>query len=139
MDTLKKSDDRNGVLATWFSRTIKKKTPCGNIYVTGNYDPVSGELVQTQFHSSKDSPMCIPCWGEGASRLISLVLKLGGTKISIVRELEYCYCGIKNGITRPGDAVSCVDALAKAINTLPKKINIEEDEYGVVDTGKETL
>lgn len=135
MDTLKGSDDRVYAKESWYSTTIRKKTPCGNIYVTGNYDRVTGDLVQTQFHSSKDSPMCIPCWGEGASRLISLILKLGGTKISIVRELEYCYCGIKNGLTRPGDAVSCVDALAKAINALPKNINVKgKEDDGVINT-----
>lgn len=140
MDSLMEKDVQP--LNVWYSITRKVRTrKCGSFYFTGNYDLETGLLVQTHFHTSKGAPQCATCWGEALSRLISKGLKDGSSKISIVRELRNLRCGKQNGLMRPGDALSCPDGIAKALDSLPKKMKIEEkgDRDGVTDTKQETV
>jgi len=123
------------VCERWISHTRCIVTPCGNIYLTGDYDIGSGGLVQTHIHAGRGASQCLKCNMEALSRMVSKDLKDGASKISVVRELSGLRCGQVNGLRRPGDALSCADGVAKALDRLPKTIGLGKDkDDGALDT-----
>jgi len=87
--------------------TGRKKTGCGNVYVTLNEDQEGSALVECLITIGK-SGGCARAWGEALGRLISMVLILGGSLDDITKQL----LGI--GCHRPHlDAKSCPDAISQ--------------------------
>lgn len=89
--------------------TGRRKTGCGNVYVTINEDEESQSLVECLITIGK-SGGCARSWGEALGRLISMNLRLGGSIDEIIKQLQ----GI--GCHKPHlETMSCADGIAKIL------------------------
>ena len=89
--------------------TGRRKTGCGNVYVTINEDEDTQSLVECLITIGK-SGGCARSWGEALGRLISMNLRLGGSIDEIIKQLQ----GI--GCHKPHlETLSCPDGIAKIL------------------------
>jgi ribonucleoside-diphosphate reductase alpha chain len=120
--------------------THRLDTGCGKIYLTINYQPDNGEILETFITTGSDGGCLV--YTEAASRLISLAIRGGISIESITEQLEgthscpsYMLARGKGKKVSPGK--SCASAIAKQLNQVkeeldqrcggcPDKVNIEK-------------
>jgi len=93
-------------------KTIKKKTGCGNLYVTVNRN---GTGVYEVFASLGKNGGCTRCMNEALTRAITLGLKYGVPVEEFVNELSGLRC--PNPCMWPEEerTLSCPDAVARVL------------------------
>jgi len=103
------------------SKRVEAKTPCGTMFVIGNYDYENPDkLIQTHVYLNKsyNAQPCIKCLLEGISRLVSLALRRGIPIGAIIEELSNLKCNYAKQDIAHNVNVSCCHAFANAIRRL---------------------
>lgn len=106
--------------------TYRLDTGCGKIYLTINYQPDSGEILETFITTGSDGGCLV--YTEAASRLISLAIRGGISIESITEQLEgthscpsYMLARGKGKKVSPGK--SCASAIAKQLNQVKAELD----------------
>ncbi|WP_353893339.1 vitamin B12-dependent ribonucleotide reductase [Proteinivorax hydrogeniformans] len=121
--------------STTFGTTVKKKIGCGNLYISVNSDQYG---ICEVFTNTGRQGGCAS-QSEATSRLVSIALRAGVDKDTLVEQLKGIRCPAcirRNGI----EVTSCPDAIAKAIDsigtTLKNQGSIEEVTAGEANENK---
>lgn len=123
--------------------THRLDTGCGKIYLTINYQPENGEILETFITTGSDGGCLV--YTEAASRLISLAIRGGISVEDITEQLEgthscpsYMLARGKGKKVSPGK--SCASAIAKQLNQvkaeLDQRCNGGCPDKKDIDTGK---
>lgn len=106
--------------------THRLDTGCGKIYLTINYRPDSGEILETFITTGSDGGCLV--YTEAASRLISLAIRGGISIEDITEQLEgthscpsYMLARGQGKKVSPGR--SCASAIAKQLNKVKSELN----------------
>ncbi len=106
--------------------THRLDTGCGKIYLTINYQPDSGEILETFITTGSDGGCLV--YTEAASRLISLAIRGGISVESITEQLEgthscpsYMLARGQGKKVSPGK--SCASAIAKQLNQVRAELD----------------
>lgn len=106
--------------------THRLDTGCGKIYLTINYLPDNGEILETFITTGSDGGCLV--YTEAASRLISLAIRGGISIESITEQLEgthscpsYMLARGKGKKVSPGK--SCASAIAKQLNQVKAELD----------------
>lgn len=106
--------------------THRLDTGCGKIYLTINYQPDSGEILETFITTGSDGGCLV--YTEAASRLISLAIRGGIPVESITEQLEgthscpsYMLARGQGKKVSPGK--SCASAIAKQLNQVRAELD----------------
>lgn len=106
--------------------THRIDTGCGKIYLTINYQPDSGKILETFITTGSDGGCLV--YTEAASRLISLAIRGGLSMDKIIEQLEgthscpsYMLAKGKGKQLSPGK--SCASAIAKKLAEIKAKLN----------------
>ncbi|NLI13753.1 adenosylcobalamin-dependent ribonucleoside-diphosphate reductase [Pelotomaculum propionicicum] len=106
--------------------THRLDTGCGKIYLTINYQPDNGEILETFITTGSDGGCLV--YTEAASRLISLAIRGGISVESITEQLEgthscpsYMLARGKGKKVSPGK--SCASAIAKQLNQVKAELD----------------
>ncbi|WP_434064314.1 vitamin B12-dependent ribonucleotide reductase [Proteinivorax tanatarense] len=113
-----------------YGTTVKKKIGCGNLYISVNSDQYG---ICEVFTNTGRQGGC-SSQSEATSRLVSIALRAGLDKDTLVEQLKGIRCPAC--IRRKGiEVTSCPDAIAKAISSMQGTINdhkpIEEVTVGI--------
>ncbi len=105
--------------------TRKVVTGCGNLYVTCNYD--DGKLIEVLARLGK-SGACASALCDGMGRLITQLLQISGDIPDIIKTLKGITCHAKSLVKQGTDeqVMSCIDGMAKALESEYKQITKEE-------------
>ncbi len=106
--------------------TRRMTTGCGNLYVTINEDPEGPFEV---FAAMGKAGGCSASQTEAISRLVSLSLRSGVDKETIIKQLKGVRCPAPAREKGGGIILSCADAIAKAIE------RYLEEKKGIQNTG----
>ena len=120
--------------------THRLDTGCGKIYLTVNYQPNSGEILETFITTGSDGGCLV--YTEAASRLISLAIRGGIPVNKIIEQLvsthacpSYMMARGKGKDLSPGK--SCASAIAKKLAEIKEELNISCNGHGKVKPLKE--
>lgn len=105
------------------SKRVEARTPCGTMFVIGNYDYDNPDnLIQTHLFINKSyiRTPCLKCLLEGISRLASLAMKEGVSIWKIINELDGMRCNYEKGDLKYNVNISCLNAYANALRRLRK-------------------
>ena len=103
------------------SKRVVAKTPCGEMFIIGNYDYDNPDkLIQTHVYLNKsyNAHPCLKCNLEGISRLVSLCLRRGIPISAVIEELENLRCNYTKQELKQNVNVSCCHAFANALRRL---------------------
>ena len=92
-----------------YGRTIRKKTACGNFFVTLNRDS-EGKLVEV-FCKLGKTGNCAAAYSEALARMIAVALAYGAEVSEVVDHLRGIRCDRQWGLGAQ-QVLSCPDALA---------------------------
>jgi ribonucleoside-diphosphate reductase alpha chain len=120
--------------------THRLDTGCGKIYLTVNYQPNSGEILETFITTGSDGGCLV--YTEAASRLISLAIRGGIPVNKIIEQLvsthacpSYMMARGKGKELSPGK--SCASAIAKKLAEIKEELIISCNGHGKVKPLKE--
>ncbi len=106
--------------------THRLDTGCGKIYLTINYQPENGEILETFITTGSDGGCLV--YTEAASRLISLAIRGGISVENITEQLEgthscpsYMLARGQGKKVSPGK--SCASAIAKQLNQVKAELD----------------
>ena len=103
------------------AKTVEAKTPCGTLFIIGNYTEDMDKLIQTHIYLNRsyERHPCLKCNLEAISRLASLCLRHDIPFYKIMDELQGLRCnyekydiGTKN--------ISCPHAISNALKRLKR-------------------
>lgn len=106
--------------------TTRRKTSCGDLYLTVNRDEKSDRPFEA-FATMGKAGGCEGSFNEAIGRLISLCMRAGVTPRDIVKQLIGIRCNKPFGIG-PDKVLSCSDAIAKIFNQ-SLEIKVSEERY----------
>lgn len=106
--------------------TTRRKTSCGDLYLTVNRDQKSDRPFEA-FATMGKAGGCEGSFNEAIGRLISLCMRAGVTPRDIVKQLIGIRCNKPFGIG-PDKVLSCSDAIAKIFNQ-SLDIKVSEERY----------
>ncbi len=87
-------------------KVTKVLTGCGNLYVTITENPEPFEV----FCQLGKAGGCAACWNEAGARLVSMCLRSGMEKDSIIKQLEGIMCPWPTF-----ECKSCADGIAQVL------------------------
>ena len=105
----------------WLSKRVEAKTPCGTMFIIGNYKiDEPDKLYQTHVYLNKsyNAHPCLKCLLEGISRLVSLCLRRGIPLNAIIEELSNLRCNYNKVELKQNVNISCCHAFANALRRL---------------------
>ena len=94
--------------------TKKKVLGCGDLYVTINGDGNGHDPIEVMVSLGK-AGSCTKCQNEALTRMITLGLRYGVPTDDIIEDLKGIECPSKNLWPEEERALSCADAIARAI------------------------
>ncbi len=119
-------------------RAYRLDSGCGKIYLTMNYQPESGEILETFITTGSDGGCLI--YTEATSRLISLAIRGGIPVEEIIEQLQsthacpsYQFARGRGKKLSPGK--SCASAIARKLQDMLAELNGKES--AVPGGGKE--
>jgi len=125
------------------SKTFKKETGCGSMFLTIVLDNDQGKNVEGIFFKLGKSGGCPSSWGEALCKIIALSLQKGVDVDEIIKVLigNSCYNSIGYG---KGRISSCSDAIGKILRSFHKKEEKREEDRrekndGIEDFAKDTI
>ncbi len=113
--------------------THRLDTGCGKLYLTTNFEPDSGKILETFITTGSDGGCLI--YTEATSRLISLAIRGGISLDEIIEQLEgthscpaYMMAKGKGKKLSPGK--SCASAIAKKLAEVKAELNCSNNHMG---------